>query len=154
MSIERTVSYRGWTIRSNEVSYHPSTDFVGVHDDYDPTPQFADDPPADDRLVHGRTIQEVKERIDEYETELEVFRCVDCGTNTMDEYYMVHDEVWSAAGMKKDGGMLCIGCLEGRLGRSLSAADFSPVPINHMPYVERSARLSARLAVDPAQRSA
>lgn len=41
------------------------------------------------------------------------FNCVDCGVNTCEanEYYMVHDHLWIAAGMKPNGGMLCIGCL-------------------------------------------
>ena len=48
----------------------------------------------------------------------EGFKCVDCGVNThdADEYYMVHDELWAAAGMEPAGGMLCVGCLEQRLG--------------------------------------
>jgi hypothetical protein len=37
------------------------------------------------------------------------FLCVDCGvcTSAIDEYYMVHNEVWAAAKMR--AGMLCIG---------------------------------------------
>ena len=44
---------------------------------------------------------------------------------------MVHDAVWQAAGMPTDRlqgagrGFLCIGCLEGRLGRKLVARDFT-----------------------------
>lgn len=52
---------------------------------------------------------------------------------------MVTAEVWKAAGMpaptlrrynETDGDFLCIGCLEGRLGRELTAADFTDAPIN------------------------
>jgi hypothetical protein len=51
------------------------------------------------------------------------FRCRDCGLDTgagpgeIGEYYSVHDAVWAAARMQRDDGMLCIGCLETRLGR-------------------------------------
>ena len=40
--------------------------------------------------------------------------CVDCKVNTfaIDEYYMVRPEAWWRAGMARDGGMLCIFCLE------------------------------------------
>jgi hypothetical protein len=45
---------------------------------------------------------------------------------------MVHDAVWFAAGMPKrpigyEGDWLCIGCLERRLDRMLSRADFKEV---------------------------
>jgi len=60
--------------------------------------------------------------------------CVDCTVDTairgLDEYYMVHNTVWSAAGMAPRGGMLCIGCLETRLDRQLTAGDFTRVPVN------------------------
>jgi hypothetical protein len=61
------------------------------------------------------------------------FRCVDCGDDTYasGEYYMVHDWVLrEEAGMAPLGGMLCIGCLEERIGRRLRPADFTDVPIN------------------------
>jgi hypothetical protein len=49
-----------------------------------------------------------------------------------DETYIVYDHVWKAAGMKGEwgDGVLCIGCLEKRLGRKLTPYDF---PTNH-PY--------------------
>lgn len=58
-----------------------------------------------------------------------LFRCVDCSKDTMEnDYYSVENEVWLAAGMKidpmGDDGMLCIACLERRLGRPLTLADF------------------------------
>jgi hypothetical protein len=59
--------------------------------------------------------------------------CDDCGIETIDdEYYMVTDEVWKLAS-GKDGRaprILCIGCLEKRIGRMLTKADFSDAPIN------------------------
>lgn len=60
--------------------------------------------------------------------------CRDCGIPTaglagIDEYYMVHDAVWDAAGMGEHG-MLCIGCLETRLDRQLTPKDFTSVHVN------------------------
>ena len=56
------------------------------------------------------------------------FRCVDCGKNTGGgEYYMVDDQLWAAAGMDATGGMLCLADLERRIGRPLTADDFTAV---------------------------
>lgn len=78
-----------------------------------------------------------------------IFECKDCGENTLhtDEYYMVTNELWKeAARPGEDGsGMLCIGCLEARLGRELTARDFPPLPINGAAMFGQSGRLKARL---------
>lgn len=62
------------------------------------------------------------------------FMCKDCGIDTspfgIDEYYMVHDEVWEQSGMDGLGGMLCLECLEARIGRYLEVADFTNIPMN------------------------
>lgn len=60
------------------------------------------------------------------------FICLDCkvDTSAINEYYMVHDHVWLAVVNSKTTGMLCIGCLEKRLGRTLKFADFSPCLLN------------------------
>jgi hypothetical protein len=49
---------------------------------------------------------------------------VDISLNAKWEVYGVRNKVWAAAGMKPKGGCLCIGCLEKRLGRKLTAKDF------------------------------
>lgn len=64
--------------------------------------------------------------------------CRDCGTDCTPgadhdppkaipgtwQWYIVHDDVWAAAGMNGFfSGLLCIGCLEKRLGRRLTGAD-------------------------------
>lgn len=76
------------------------------------------------------------------------FDCVDCGVDTdvIDEYYMVHDHVWLSSGIGLNDGMLCVGCLERRIGRTLTAADFTDAPINRglFPY---SRRLTERLRI-------
>lgn len=76
----------------------------------------------------------------------EVFKCAACSTNTLhiNEYYMLTDEIWTAA-WPAERGMLCIGCVEERLGRTLTASDFTDAPIN-TGYFGYSERLAARLA--------
>lgn len=56
---------------------------------------------------------------------------------------MVHDELWSRTGL--DHGMLCIGCLEARLGKLLTARDFTDAPINDIWGNNGSPRLIERL---------
>jgi hypothetical protein len=46
------------------------------------------------------------------------------------KYFMVTDEVWAAAGDPQ--GCLCVGCLEERIGRRLTRADFDEVPMNDL----------------------
>lgn len=83
---------------------------------------------------------------DAEEEDFSDFLCVDCGFNTIHcEYYMVHDEIWSGAGMP-DEGMLCIGCLEERLGRELTAKDFTHAPVNQCEGGQKSERLQSRLS--------
>lgn len=62
----------------------------------------------------------------------DVYRCLDCDINTLvaGEYYMVHNHVWSQTGIDPYGGMLCITCLEKRIGRELISEDFTDYPIN------------------------
>jgi hypothetical protein len=79
--------------------------------------------------------------------------CVDCGVNTapgmanraeihahflktaiglqgsvdeQSELYVVHPWVWERSGLGGDGGCLCVGCLERRIGRALTPDDFTP----------------------------
>jgi hypothetical protein len=61
------------------------------------------------------------------------------------EYYMLKDEVWAQAGMEPQG-FLCIGCLETRLGRELTAADFKDARINEPDARTMTPRLLGRLA--------
>jgi hypothetical protein len=70
--------------------------------------------------------------------------CADCGVDTieLDEFYMVEDGVWLAAGDVV--GFLCIGCLEARRGRDFMLVDFTSVPLDRNPW-GISDRLYARL---------
>jgi hypothetical protein len=69
--------------------------------------------------------------------------CDDCGLDTFNpdgqEWYMVTGATWEQ--VAANAKFLCVGCLEGRLGRLLTPADFAPFPIN-----DRSALDSDRLA--------
>jgi hypothetical protein len=81
--------------------------------------------------------------------------CADCGvgTHTLREWYMVHDTVWDEAWRDRrkwwhainGQQVLCIGCLEQRLGRTLTAADFNGAPCNDPNKPCISARLRDRL---------
>lgn len=94
-----------------------------------------------------------KEAIDftiTYETEMmNGFLCLDCRVHTgeINEYFMVHDDVWLEANPASDG-MLCLGCLEARLGRPLVAEDFTDAPVNHQSFARQSPRLRAALGLD------
>lgn len=58
--------------------------------------------------------------------------------NELSEVYTVEPKIWKAAGMEPMGGCLCIGCLEKRLGRTLTASDFPrDSPVNKMPGTGR-----------------
>lgn len=73
------------------------------------------------------------------------FTCLDCRANTLylGEYYMVEDEVWKEAKMKE--GMLCIDCLEKRIGRTLKCEDFKKCPLNILPNIPKSDHLLNRM---------
>ena len=80
--------------------------------------------------------------------ELAKANCTDCRwcTPLLGEYYMVHDNVWKAAGMEPEGGCLCIGCLEERLGRMLTPDDFTDCLLNDPDKPQgASSRLRKRL---------
>lgn len=73
--------------------------------------------------------------------------CLDCGENTsqMKEHYFVRSDVWFSV-MDSEVGMICIGCLETRLGRQLVGADFTDAWINDPRRNSMSARLVDRLS--------
>lgn len=94
--------------------------------------------------------------------EVENHPCDDCGVHTVSytngepnfpwEWYMVNDEIWVEAGMPMDPevehsgwGYLCIGCLEQRIGRRLTKADFTDAPVNWPDPVLHAPRLLERL---------
>jgi hypothetical protein len=110
------------------------------------------------RVVHtfgGRDIYLRDGSRIEYRWELFVsdWRCLDCRINTdeIDEYYMLRNEVWTEANPKIDG-QLCISCVERRLGRTLTAADFTGGRVNTSATRRRSPRLIDRLKSSPNHR--
>jgi len=82
--------------------------------------------------------------------------CADCGLGyiTEGEYCMVKNEVWEQAWVGRlkpwhalpGQQVLCIGCFEARIGRTMIASDFTDVPINdpHDPNRYKSLRLLDR----------
>jgi hypothetical protein len=74
--------------------------------------------------------------------------CRDCGvdTNAIGEFYIVRDDVWPIA---PEGGMLCVGCLEERIGRPLEPGDFTDAPFNWEACYGRSWRLVSVLPSPP-----
>jgi hypothetical protein len=104
------------------------------------------------RVVHtfcGRDIHLRDGSRIEYQWVLVVcdWRCLDCSinTDTIDEYYMLRNEVWAQANPGIDG-QLCISCVERRLSRTLTAADFTGGKINTSATLRRSPRLTDRLS--------
>lgn len=72
--------------------------------------------------------------------------CQGCGVDTgeIDEYYMVQFDLWKIFVPKEiQRDILCVGCLEGYLGRQLVSEDFIEAPINYSP--SKSERLMNRL---------
>ena len=97
--------------------------------------------------------EELADRLETHGSDL-AFSCIDCRENTsdMDEYYMVRDAVWRAATGEIPDGMLCVGCLEARLGRRLDRTDFVPAPINDVSFDivgAKSPRLRNRITRAP-----
>lgn len=77
------------------------------------------------------------------------FLCIDCKIDTgkIHEHYFIKTDLWlKLVGSKI--GMLCIGCIEKRLGRELIPIDFENVWINNPKYEMKSERLMKRLGYE------
>jgi hypothetical protein len=77
------------------------------------------------------------------------FACMDCHRDTssagLKEYYMIQFDMWDALTSENERDrMLCIGCLEDRLGRELTPPDFTDCPVNRDKY-NKSVRLCTRI---------
>jgi hypothetical protein len=72
------------------------------------------------------------------------FICLDCQNDVLrgGEYYLLRDEVWLEANPQRRG-MLCIGCVEKRLGRRMTPSDFQGAPLDH--HLINGPALSKRL---------
>jgi hypothetical protein len=74
------------------------------------------------------------------------FKCMDCGVDTgkIHEHYFVHTSVWLSV-VNSIQGMLCISCLEKRLGRQLRSEDFTNCYISNPKRNTMSMLLLSRL---------
>lgn len=79
------------------------------------------------------------------------FECMDChkDTGASGEYYMLIDALWQSIVPDKQG-MLCIECVEKRLGRRLRSLDFSPAPLNLIEAQQNPIILNRLLDIGPA----
>ena len=75
------------------------------------------------------------------------FLCLDCNVDTgaIYEHYMLVDSTWYLI-HDSNRGMLCIGCIEKRLGRQLNANDFNDSYLNNPTTAPKSARLMERMS--------
>jgi hypothetical protein len=91
--------------------------------------------------------------------------CKDCGIDTepwpphrgTQEHYVVKDHIWQQAEMPsgkmaddlsiRGGGILCVGCLEKRLGRLLTRDDFSPITLDLLKDCQNTPRLLSRVGI-------
>ena len=78
------------------------------------------------------------------------FVCRDCGADVLHEFeYIVSDESWAATGLGPYDGLLCIGCIEGRLGRGLAPEDFDRrIPANAHSCFDSARLLSRKLGIE------
>jgi hypothetical protein len=79
--------------------------------------------------------------------------CADCGIDTVaaGEQYAIDDQLWgqaiSLSPRRSPMVELCVGCVEKRIGRALTAADFKDAPINR-PHAGNSNRLARALSTE------
>jgi len=84
--------------------------------------------------------------------------CADCGTDTTPydgdgrpvaggwEWYMLRQELWDAIVTEaRPARFLCLGCVEGRLGRPVQRDDLADVPLNRRASGLETPRLRALL---------
>lgn len=73
--------------------------------------------------------------------------CLDCRVDTgkIHEHYFVQTPLWMKA-VGSNRGMLCVGCLETRIGRTLKSFDFPDVHINNSKLYPMSDRLRSRIS--------
>lgn len=71
--------------------------------------------------------------------------CVDCGEHTKYEHYFLKNEVWMGEAKMGEVGMLCVGCVEGRINRTLKPSDFTSAHINNPKKNMMSDRLRTRI---------
>jgi len=73
--------------------------------------------------------------------------CDVCGSDTLYEWFTVHDDLWARMGFRYDDATLCIGCFEKILGRRLQPDDFADAEIHERDPDLMSARLVSRMGM-------
>lgn len=71
--------------------------------------------------------------------------CVDCGSCTKLEHYFLKNDVWFNEAKMGETGMLCITCVERRIGRKLNRNDFTDCHLNDPRRYSKTAVLIDRL---------
>ncbi len=67
-----TTIYRDFDLRHDPMPIPlRGADWIGVHKNYDPTPTYFDDSPADDRWFRGASEEDVRRQIDDWYLEQE-----------------------------------------------------------------------------------
>ena len=71
--------------------------------------------------------------------DLNVWTCCDCGKDCFiddRDYYMIQHDLWEKHGVGE--GMLCMDCIEGRLGHKLTKEEILPCFVTeiHNPYTK------------------
>ena len=81
-------------------------------------------------MIKNRKIEKIKDSRNV--TDKKHWTCVDCGKDTFlsnsKDYYMVTHELWKKYGV--GDGMLCMDCMEDRLGHKLTTKDILDCPLN------------------------
>jgi hypothetical protein len=70
-SFSNPIKHRGWLIFLDDCAGTQHMGYAFVHEDYDPTPLYADDGPSDHRHGWARTVEQAKAEIDDHEDERE-----------------------------------------------------------------------------------
>lgn len=71
--------------------------------------------------------------------------CLDCKDHTKFEHYFLKNDVWMGEAKMSEVGMLCIGCVETRIKRTLVSEDFTDAYINDPKKNMMSDRLRSRI---------
>jgi hypothetical protein len=83
------------------------------------------------------------------------WHCLDCSKDTdiTEEFYVLRDDLWRRLVRRTwRGGMLCLDCVERRLGRALHRGDFANVPVNQQ-QARKCPALARRLATPSPHRA-
>lgn len=72
---------------------------------------------------------------------------MDCGVDVWGEYFVIRHELWAEVVGDSHAGLICVMCLEDRMGRRLQPSDFLDVPANDLGW-RKTRRLLERMGPD------